>query len=256
MTIQACAELVAAGDPDRFAATMASPAAVRDRLWPLYAFNLEIARAPWASREAMIAEMRLQWWIDAIGSLAEGTDRRDHPVIAALAPQLAADPGLGLLLGGIAEARRWDCWSEPFADRATFDAYLDATSGNLVWAAARAVGAPEDREPAIRDFAWGAGLAAYLCAAAELEARGRIPFVDGRPESLRALAAEGRARLERARAAAIPRQFCPALWPGATAAAVLARAERDPARIATGSLGLSEFAKKWALLSRALVGRY
>ena len=60
MSLQACAELVERGDPDRFLATMAAPVALRATLFPLYAFNVEIARAPWVTQEPMIAEMRLQ----------------------------------------------------------------------------------------------------------------------------------------------------------------------------------------------------
>ncbi len=255
MSLAACADLVHAGDPDRFAAAMATPVAARDRLWPLYAANLEIARAPWASTEPMVAEMRLQWWIDTIGALAEGGERLGHAVTEALAPMLASDPGLAPLLTGIAEARRWDCWHEPFADRAEFDAYLDATAGNLMWAAARALGAEAAIEPLIRDFAWGAGLATFLRAAPELAARGRAPFLDAGPKALRTLAAEGRARIARARHAAIPPAARPALWTGATAPALLALAERDPVRIMEGTLTLSDFRRKWALLSRVLTGR-
>ncbi|MDW4547825.1 squalene/phytoene synthase family protein [Defluviimonas sp. D31] len=256
MSLMACAQLVEAGDPDRFAATMAAPVAVRDRLWPLYAVNLEIARAPWAASEPMVAEMRLQWWIDTIGELAEGADRRGHPVTEALAPLLATDPGIAPVLQSVAEARRWDCWREPFEDRAAFDTYLDATSGNLMWAAARALGATPACETAIRDFAWGAGLAAYLRAAPELEARGRVPFVDGRPEALASLAAEGRARITRARKSGVPRAARPALWPGASAERLLSLAEREPRRIAAGTLALSGFARNWALLACAFTGRY
>ena len=61
MSIQACADLVHRGDPDRFAAIMAAPVGARERLFPIFAFNLEVARAPWVTAEAMIAEMRLQW---------------------------------------------------------------------------------------------------------------------------------------------------------------------------------------------------
>ncbi len=50
MSIAACAALVERGDPDRFAATMAAPMAARARLWPLYALNLEAARAPWVTK--------------------------------------------------------------------------------------------------------------------------------------------------------------------------------------------------------------
>ena len=70
MTTDACAALVERGDPDRFAAVMAAPVAARTRLWPLYAFNLEVARAPWVTKEPMIAEMRLQWWRDVVAEPA------------------------------------------------------------------------------------------------------------------------------------------------------------------------------------------
>ena len=35
---------------------MAAPVAARRVLFPLYAFNVEVARAPWVTQEAMIAE--------------------------------------------------------------------------------------------------------------------------------------------------------------------------------------------------------
>jgi phytoene/squalene synthetase len=258
MSLAACAELVEKGDPDRFAATMAAPPAARASLWPLYAANLEIARAPWASAEPMVAEMRLQWWIDTIGELAAGRQRSGHAVTEALAPLLAADPELARLLRSLAEARRWDCWREPFDTRGAFDAYLDATAGNLMWAAARALGAPAGAEPAVRDFGWGAGLAQWLRAAPALEARGRFPFVDGRPASLAALAAEGRGRIARARASArtVPKGARPALWTAPGADAILRQAEADPARIAAGSLGTSPFRQSLTLARNALTGRF
>jgi phytoene/squalene synthetase len=256
--LEGCARLVEDGDPGRFAATMAGPPAARLVLWPLYAVNLEIARAPWAAREPVLAEMRLQWWIDTLRELAEGHERPGHPVTAALAPLLMRDPGIGGLLVALAEARRWDCWPEPFGDRGHFAAYLDATSGNLMWAAARALGAPAAAEGMMRDFAWGAGLARWLVAAPELRARGRHPFVDDRPAALAALAAEGRARIARARRArhAIPGPARPALWPGLDADAILRRAAADPARIAAGGLAPSEAGRRLRLLRAALTGRF
>lgn len=258
MSLGACAALVESGDPERFVATMAAPPPARVHLWPLYAANLEIARAPWASAEPMVAEMRLQWWIDTLGELAEGRDRRGHPVTEALAPILAADPAIARLLQGLAEARRWDCWSDPFADRAAFDAYLDATSGNLAWAAARSLGAPDAAEPAIREFAWGSGLAQWFRAARDLEARGRRPFVDDRPQGLVGLAQDGLARIARARAAArsLPVAVRPALWHGAAAAPILRQVERDPDRVAEGRVGLSPFRMRAGLIWRAFGGAF
>lgn len=76
-----CAGIVERGDPDRFRAAMAAPPKARAVLFPLYAFNVEVSRAPWASQEPMIAEMRLQWWRDALDEIATGKPARRHEVV-------------------------------------------------------------------------------------------------------------------------------------------------------------------------------
>ena len=83
--LTACAQLVERGDPDRFAAAMAAPVRARAVLFPLYAFNLEVARAPWLTQESMIAEMRLQWWRDALEEIRAGGLVRRHEVVTPLA---------------------------------------------------------------------------------------------------------------------------------------------------------------------------
>ena len=93
----ACAALVEKADPDRFAAVMAGPLAARLVLFPIYAFNVEVARAPWVTQEPMIAEMRLQWWRDALEEIAEGRAVRRHRVAAA-----GLHPHAGVQCG-----RRW-----------------------------------------------------------------------------------------------------------------------------------------------------
>ena len=94
MTIEACASLVRDGDPDRFAAAVAAPVPARAVLFPIYAFNLEVARAPWVTAEPMIAEMRLQWWRDVLSEIEAGGDVRRHevatPLGAAIGPGEAA----------------------------------------------------------------------------------------------------------------------------------------------------------------------
>ncbi len=244
-SMAACAARVEAGDPDRFAAVMASPAELRARLWPLYAANLEIARAPWASAEPMVAEMRLQWWVDALEDLAATGRVPAHEIGPALA-DLRDQAGL---LAAVAEARRWDCWREPFDDRAAFEAYLDQTAGNLYWAAARALGAAPGDERAVRDHGFAAGLAAWLSAVPALEAQGRKPLHDGRPEAVADLARAGLARMQ---ATNLSGAAALALLPGWQARATLNRAARDPARVAQGALAGSEFGRRASLLWRAL----
>ena len=222
MTLSACAALVERGDPDRFLATMSLPQPARDVLFPLYAFNIEIARAPWVTEEPMIAEMRLQWWRDAVEEIGQGQPPRSHEVIAPLARAMERDPEvIAKLLDGAVAARRWDIHRDPFEVEADFEAYLDATSGNLAWAAAVGFGAPDHLEASVRDAAWAGGLANWFRAIPEFEARGRKPLVDGRPEAVAALAREGLARLERARK--------DGFWRGAAGAAGILANWPDPA---------------------------
>ena len=254
MSLDACAALVQRGDPDRFTALMAAPVAARARLLPLYAFNLELARAPWVSGEPMISEMRLQWWRDII---AERTPRA-HEVAAPL-HALIQETGLPIpLLDRMAEARRWDIYRDPFADEAAFAAYLDDTGAGLMWASALALGARPEAEQALRAYGWAAALAAYFRAVPELEARGRIPLVDGRAEAVAALAQRGLSRLAEARAArgSVPAAIRPALLPGWQTGALLSRAARDPGAVAEGRLALSEAGRRGRLLWQAMTGRF
>lgn len=244
-SLTAAAEAVRRGDPDRFAATMAAPADLRDRLWPLYAANLEIARAPWASAEPMVAEMRLQWWIDALEGVGEGREP-PHEIGPALMP--LAGPARHLI--AVAEARRADCWPKPFADRAALWAYLDQTAGSLYWGAAEALGAPEGAEGQVRGFGAGAGLAALLRAWPELVARNRPPMAGLGPDEFRTLAEEGLARLAAGRRA-LRGPARAALLPGWQARTLLGRVRKGADPLVPGTLELSEFSRRTGLLRAA-----
>ncbi|WP_233270322.1 squalene/phytoene synthase family protein [Chachezhania sediminis] len=254
--LNGCAGLVHQGDPDRFLATMAAPVAARKVMFPLYAFNVEIARAPWVTQEAMIAEMRLQWWRDALAEIAEGGTVRRHEVVTPLAAVLDRDGAEALDEAVL--ARRWDIYRDPFGDQTEFDAHLDRTAGTLLWTAARILGAGPEAESAVRDAAWAGGLAAWLRAVPEFEAAGRKPLVDGRVEALKMLADEGLIRLARARAgrSKVPASARPVLWSVWQAGPILAQASAAPSRVADGSLGLSEARRKLSLMVTGLTGRW
>lgn len=255
MSIDACAALVERGDPERFAAVMTTPVAARAPLFVLYAFNLEVARAPWVTKEAMIAEMRLQWWRDIVAEAAAGQTRA-HEVAGPLARLIREASLPADLLDRLVEARRWDIYSDPFEDRTAFDAYLDDTAAGLMWAAALALGAPPEAEAPVRAYGWAAGLAAYLRAVPALEDRGRIPLVDGRTEAVAGLADEGLARLQAYRRDRhlIPKRARAALHAGWQAEALLRQARAEPQRVGQGTLMLSEFARRSGLLRLSLFG--
>ncbi|MCO6382287.1 squalene/phytoene synthase family protein [Oceanicola sp. 502str15] len=251
MTLQACADLVARGGREGFAAIMAAPVEARRILFPVQAFALEVARAPWASEEPMIAQMRLQFWRDVLEE-AEAGKARAHEVAAPLAEAVAEGVPVAPLMACV-DAREWDVGREPFADEPAFWDYLDATGGGLVWASAAALGAGAEAEAGLRGWGRGAALARYFQAVPELEGRGRMPLVDGRPEAVKRLADEGLAAMtsgsvcrgELGTAASSPMLL------GAMAPVLLRKVQNAPGRVAAGALEMSEFRKRFRLMRMA-----
>jgi phytoene/squalene synthetase len=274
VSAEACAALVARGDPWRWRAAMAAPPPARGRLMALYAFNLEIARAGWVTSEPLIGEIRLRWWADAIAEIAAGQPPRAHEVCAPLAEAIR---GAGLPVApfeAMIAARAWDCGREGFEDQGALEAYLEATSGGLMLLAARALGAGEAADGPARDLGTAAGAAAWLRALGRLCAAGRDPMpgvdaagraVAARGEttpalaaSIAALARAGLARRDRAWAArgAIPRAARPALLPAAGTRRALRRALAAPEAVLGGGLEVSEARGRAAMLALAVSGRW
>jgi hypothetical protein len=241
MSLQACFDLVAKGDPDRFAALMAVPVAAREVLLPIYAFNVEVVRAPWVASEPMIGEMRLQWWRDALEEIGADQAVRKHEVTTPLAKVLDGEGAV--ILDKLVQARRWDLYTDAFEDARHFSEYLDATGGGLMWTAARGLGGSD--EQAFRDLGWASALANLFLAVPELEARGRKPVVDGRADAIQALAEEGLSKLKSVRLTGAGRAAAVAGW---RAKAILTHAATEPRRVADGSLAESEFRKRWSLI--------
>ena len=256
MSLQACADIVRQGDPDRFRAAMAAPVEARRALFPLYAFNVEVARAPWVTEEPMIAEMRLQWWRDALEEIGSGGAVRRHEVTTPLTDVLRGAAIDAATLDAAVAARRWDIYRDPFEDEAQFLDYLDRTGGGLMWASAKALGAGDVLEAPVRGVGVALALANWFRAIPALEARGRVPLVDGRPEAIRHLARDvGLARLDAARGTG----FGPAtaaLRAAWLAGPVLEVAARHPDRVAAGALEPSEARKSLSLAWKALTNRW
>lgn len=246
--LNACAQIVEKGDPERFAAAMAAPVAAREVLFPLYAFNVEVSRAPWVTQEPMIARMRLQWWLDALDEITSGGFVRRHEVVTPLARALS---GVDVApLRGAIEARERDLERAPFEDAPALLEYLEKTTGGIALTALQALGGPSEAAGAVMPLVRGAALVRYLQAVPDLEARGKLPLPDGRAEALKKLAAQQLAEMPRLRS--MRRSFGPAgaaLREFAQARPLLARVVRDPAAVAEGRLTLSEFQRRWRLLT-------
>ena len=250
VTVAACADLVQRGDPDRFRAVMAAPVDARAQLFPLYAFNLEVARAPWVTQEPLIAEMRLQWWRDVVENAASGAARA-HEVAGPL-HDLIRDFGLPVdVMDKLIAARRWDIHREPHESSDGLSAYLEDTGAGLMWLSARSLGAPDVAEGPVRAFGWATAAAMYIRAVPELETRGRQPLPDGL--ATRDLGQMGLEKLAEARRSRrlVPTEVAPALLAGWQTEGVLRQVVAGRT-----SPELPEIGKRWRLLWQAISGRW
>lgn len=248
--IAACAGIVQKGDPDRFLAIMSGPVALREKLFPLYAFNVEVARAPWVTQESMIAEMRLQWWRDALEEIANGSEVRRHEVVTPLARVLSPDQAR--LLDDLVLARRWDIYKDPFEDAAHFDKHLQETAGALLQVAAEQAGGAQSA--AYARIGAADGLARWFLAIPQLEQHGRIPLVDGRAETVANLAEKALLSFKSARReiGKVDANIAAALRLSWQAVPILKRVTNQPDLVVRAGLDQGEFSKKFSLLWRSL----
>jgi phytoene synthase len=134
-----CAELVREGDRDRYLTTLFAPAAQRNALAALYAFNVEISRVRELAREPLPGEIRLQWWLDVLdGERAE--EATANPVAAALLAAIERYRLPAAKLADIIEARRFDLYDEPLPHIADLEIYVSRTSSALITLAAQILG--------------------------------------------------------------------------------------------------------------------
>lgn len=70
-------------DRERFYISLFVPEAIRPAIWAILAFNQEIVKTKTVVSEAMLGEIRLQWWRETLDSITNGAPR-EHPVAQAL----------------------------------------------------------------------------------------------------------------------------------------------------------------------------
>ena len=137
-----CGQEVQAHDRERFLTCLFAPAAHREALFTLYAFNLEVAKTAEVVSEAMLGRIRLQWWREALDGIYDGKPRK-HAVVE---PLSLAVQKYGLprsLFDRIIDGRELDLDDAPLRDLAAFKAYTADTSGALMQLAARILGVEE-----------------------------------------------------------------------------------------------------------------
>ncbi len=269
-------------DPDRRLAALFAPEPVRQRLFALYAFHLEVAGAPDKVSEAMIGEMRLAWAREAVEDLfAAPAKVRRHDVYEALNDLRLAPGGPDRdTLVTLVEARAADLGEGPFPTVQDRRDYVDRTAVTLMKAAARlcrpAAPLSEAETAAIEAAgrAWGfAGLLRAFpaladanrppCAAEELAAHNvtegelrRGSNTDKVRQALSGLIKEARAALDalNERRGDIPAEMFPAVGYASLARGYLKEAERasDPFR---ERVDRPLYLRQWRLVWGSLTGR-
>ncbi len=215
----------------------------------------------------------------AVGD-ARGDDRRDAPAMVArraggnrapaapcggtrwqrpLAEVLDAEGAR--LLDELIAARRWDIYRDPFEDAGGISGLsVEKTAGHLMWAAARALGAPAEAESVVLDAGYARGLAQLAACYSRAGSRraGCLWWMDARGRTGVGAKRAG-VRLTQGAAGAgcdpvarLSRPCCPA-W---KTAAILRRAVQIPAHVAEGTLDVSPMRSRLTLMARAATGRW
>jgi phytoene synthase len=125
-----CESLVREADPDRFWAAQFAPADKRRHLHALHAFSFEIARVRDSVREAMVGEIRLQWWRDALQGEARG-DVRANPVAAALDDTIVTFRLPRQTFVNLIDARLFDLYDDLMPSLNDLEGYCGETTSSL-----------------------------------------------------------------------------------------------------------------------------
>lgn len=209
-------------DNDRYVCALFAPDAAREALFALYAFNIEIAKTREAVSEAMLGQIRLQWWREALDGIFAGTPRK-HDVVAALQGAITAHDLPRAPFDALIDTREIDLEDAPVADRSALLTYARETTVPLNALSAQVLGSapPPDELGA----AWSI---AGLIRAMPFHARARRQYVpaallaehgatvtdymelrstDGMRATVQALAADARQALDGIDLNAMPQLF-------------------------------------------------
>lgn len=139
------ADQVRHDDHDRYLCALFAPAAVREDLFALYAFNAEVAKVRESVSEQLIGRMKLQWWRDVIAAVYDnGTVPKGNPVVENLARIIREYSLVRDDFDTLLETRERDVGDDGFADVADLESYADGTSARLTSLALQVLGAVND----------------------------------------------------------------------------------------------------------------
>ena len=266
-------------DRDRFQTALFAPAAHREALFALYAFNYEIARVREAVTQPMLGRIRLEWWRENIAAAYENSPVRRNDIVEALTILIRERRLTRVHFDRLIDAREADFDEDPPASLAALEAYADGTSSQLIHLALEALGA---NDQAANEAGHHIGIAYALAGLlralplliaagrliipADIAARAALDFGDHRglrgSDALRAAvaeiaaAAEDHLRAAREWRGAVARAALPALLPAVVAGRSLKRLRRARYDPFEPALARRDPLQSWRLTAAALRGRF
>ncbi len=267
--------LVRRHDRDRYQTALFAPAARREGLFALYAFNYEIARVRETVTQPILGQLRLQWWREVVDAAYAGVPPRRHEVAQPLSEAIRRFSLCREPFDRMIDAREGELANAAPADLAALEEYAAATSASLVHLALAVLGA-DASHAAAREVGIAYALAGLLRAMPSHARSGRryipddiasrtgIDLADyaalrGTP-ALRAavtqIAAAARSHLAAARRQAAPRAARPALLPAVIADRFLARLRRAGDNPFSPPLRAPDTMQAWRLAATMLTGRW
>ncbi len=170
--IEFCASLLKESDPSRFRSIMAAPEKLRPYYFVIFALNVEVSRAPYLTKEPLIADIRLQWWLDVLDEIIGDKAVRKHAVATPLSKCIGKSQAKELKKFVL--ARKWDIHSDEFNSLTELNNYLYETTGILFQVAAGRNLVTTNKY--FHDACMAIALANYLTATPDLKRAGKLPF--------------------------------------------------------------------------------
>ena len=249
--------------PDFYLSALLAPRAVQPHLIALAAFLGDIERITTKISEPAIAEIRLQWWRDAIEAAGRG-EKSGDPRADALGEAIRARNLPFAEFDGLLEARALDLYADPLPDKEALGVYLRSSDGAAFRLAARCLGSERWGVSLVLHSAHAYGITRLVRNLPVFLARGRTPFPDFDPTDLSKRDAQiafwrnsARERLTLARALwrNSPREERAACLPLALVKPYLRVSERpghDPARML---VDIEPLTRIWRLWQAHALGR-
>jgi NADH dehydrogenase [ubiquinone] 1 alpha subcomplex assembly factor 6 len=134
------AALVRRHDRDRYQTALFAPAARREALFALYAFNYEIARVRETITQPLLGQIRLQWWREVIDAAYGDRPPRAHVVAQPLTAAIRNLAPSREWFDRMIDARERDLGEETPPTLAALEQYAEATSAALIYLALEVLG--------------------------------------------------------------------------------------------------------------------